>query len=173
MTASGASPSSDHPTETQIVNQRIALHCASIRQRPRPSRPRGPSGYNLDAGLPRGTSPASMSILEEATISVVLPMMGIGTIWSSTTDAACTWDLLLGKATEKLRTNPRKIRHQNVELVTANSDSEAVFHLKRPQPALLYRHPGRGAGRYRRRDAAALRRGLGNAVGFPQNRGRL
>jgi peptide/nickel transport system substrate-binding protein len=54
---------------------------------------------------------------------------------------ACTWDLLLGKATEKLRTNPRKIRHQNVESVTANSDSEAVFHLKRPQPALLYRHP--------------------------------
>ena len=58
---------------------------------------------------------------------------------------ACTWDLLLGKATEKLRTNPRKIRHQNVESVTANSDSEAVFHLK-PTVALLR------AKRYRYRD---------------------
>ena len=30
-------------------------------------------------------SPASMSILEEATISTVLPMMGSSTIWSSMT----------------------------------------------------------------------------------------
>jgi peptide/nickel transport system substrate-binding protein len=129
-------------------------------------------------------SPASMSILEEATLSVVLPMMGVfnnlvvydqnvkqnslqsivpdlATSWETSEDGtqltfklregvkwhdgksftakdvACTWDLLLGKGQEKLRTNPRKIWYQNVESVTGNSDSEAVFHLKRPQPALL------------------------------------
>src|SRR5271168_1273131 len=52
-------------------------------------------------------------------------------------DVVCTWDLLTGRATEKLRTNPRKIWYQNVESVTANGDGEAVFRLKRPQPALL------------------------------------
>jgi peptide/nickel transport system substrate-binding protein len=101
-------------------------------------------------------SPASMSILEEATISTVFPMMGVfnnlvvydqsvkqnslrsivpdlATSWElsedgtqltfklregvkwhdgkpfTAKDVVCTWDLLLGKATEKLRTNPRKI----------------------------------------------------------------
>jgi peptide/nickel transport system substrate-binding protein len=129
-------------------------------------------------------SPASMSILEEATISVVLPMMGVfnnlvvydqnvkqnslqsivpdlATSWETSEDGtkvtfklregvkwhdgkpftakdvACTWDLLLGKAADKLRSNPRKIWYQKVESVTANGDGEAVFHLKRPQPALL------------------------------------
>jgi peptide/nickel transport system substrate-binding protein len=52
-------------------------------------------------------------------------------------DVVCTWDLLLGKAQEKLRTNPRKIWYRNVDSVTAKGDGEAVFHLKRPQPALL------------------------------------
>jgi len=37
----------------------------------------------------------------------------------------------------KLRTNPRNIWYQNVESVTARGDSEAVFHLRRPQPALI------------------------------------
>jgi peptide/nickel transport system substrate-binding protein len=129
-------------------------------------------------------SPASMSILEEATISTVLPMMGVfnnlvlydqhvqqnslnsivpdlATSWEfsedgtqltfklrdsvkwhdgkpfTAKDVVCTWDLLLGKAKDKLRTNPRKIWYHNVEEVTANGDGEAVFHLKRPQPALL------------------------------------
>jgi peptide/nickel transport system substrate-binding protein len=129
-------------------------------------------------------SPASMSILEEATISTALPMMGVfnnlvvydqnvkqnslqsivpdlatnwelsedgiqltfklreGVKWHdgkpfTAKDVVCTWDLLLGKATEKLRTNPRKIWYQNVESVTAHGDSEAVFHLTRPQPALI------------------------------------
>src|SRR5271155_1023827 len=129
-------------------------------------------------------SPASMSILEEATISTVLPMMGVfnnlvvydqnvkqnslqsivpdlATSWElsedgtqltfklregvkwhdgkpfTAKDVACTWDLLLGKAKDKLRTNPRKIWYHNVEEVTANGDGEAAFHLKRPQPALI------------------------------------
>jgi peptide/nickel transport system substrate-binding protein len=129
-------------------------------------------------------SPASMSILEEATISTVLPMMGVfnnlvvydqnvkqnslqsivpdlATSWETSEDGTqltfklregvkwhdgkpftakdvvCTWDLLLGKGQEKLRTNPRKIWYHNVDSVTANDDGEAVFHLKRPQPALV------------------------------------
>jgi len=101
-------------------------------------------------------SPASMSILEEATISTVMPMMGVfnnlviydqnvkqnsldsilpelAAAWSwsedgrqlifklrddvkwhdgkpfTAKDVVCTWDLLLGKSSDKLRTNPRKI----------------------------------------------------------------
>jgi peptide/nickel transport system substrate-binding protein len=52
-------------------------------------------------------------------------------------DVRCTWDLLSGKATEKLRINPRKSWFSNVEEVTTNGDYEVTFHLKRPQPALL------------------------------------
>jgi peptide/nickel transport system substrate-binding protein len=101
-------------------------------------------------------SPASMSILEEATISTVAPIMGVfnnlvvydqhvkqnslrsivpdlATSWSvsedgtqlnfrlrdgvkwhdgkpfTAKDVVCTWNLLLGKAKKKLRTNPRKV----------------------------------------------------------------
>ncbi len=129
-------------------------------------------------------SPASMSILEEATISTVLPMMGVfnnlvvydqnvkqnslqsivpdlATSWDfsedgtqltfklregvkwhdgkafSAKDVVCTWDLLLGRSQDKLRTNPRKTWYQNVEEVSANGEGEAVFHLKRPQPSLI------------------------------------
>ena len=42
-----------------------------------------------------------------------------------------------GKASEKLRLNPRKAWYHNLEEVTTNGDDEATFHLKRPQPALL------------------------------------
>jgi peptide/nickel transport system substrate-binding protein len=52
-------------------------------------------------------------------------------------DVKCTWDLLSGKASEKLRINPRKSWYSNVEEVTANGDYEVTFRLKRPQPALL------------------------------------
>jgi peptide/nickel transport system substrate-binding protein len=52
-------------------------------------------------------------------------------------DVRCTWDLLSGKASEKLRINPRKSWYSNVEEVTTNGDYEVTFHLKRPQPALL------------------------------------
>ena len=52
-------------------------------------------------------------------------------------DVKCTWDLLMGKAEQKFRTNPRKAWYQNVESVTADAEDTATFHLKRPQPALL------------------------------------
>src|SRR5712672_1013701 len=52
-------------------------------------------------------------------------------------DVKCTWDLLSGKASEKLRINPRKSWYSNVEEVTTNGDDEVTFRLKRPQPSLL------------------------------------
>src|ERR1700726_5159344 len=52
-------------------------------------------------------------------------------------DVQCTWDLLLGKGEAKLRGNPRKSWYRNLDGVTANGDYEAIFHLKRPQPAFL------------------------------------
>jgi peptide/nickel transport system substrate-binding protein len=129
-------------------------------------------------------SPASLSILEEATYSTVVPMMGVfnnlvmykqdepqnsmqsivpdlATDWSwsedgtelsfklrhgvkwhdgrpfSAADVKCTFDLLLGKSAEKLRINPRKAWYRNLEEVTTKGDDEAIFHLRRPQPALI------------------------------------
>jgi peptide/nickel transport system substrate-binding protein len=52
-------------------------------------------------------------------------------------DVKCTWDLLTGKANEKLRVNPRKSWYSNLQEVTTNGDFEVTFHLKRPQPWLL------------------------------------
>ena len=52
-------------------------------------------------------------------------------------DVKCTWDLLQGKASEKLRINPRKAWYRNLEEVTTNGEYEATFVLKRPQPAFL------------------------------------
>jgi len=52
-------------------------------------------------------------------------------------DVKCTWDLLMGAGSEKLRVNPRKTWYLNIDRVTTNGDYEVTFHLKRPQPALL------------------------------------
>ena len=52
-------------------------------------------------------------------------------------DVKCTWDLLLGTTSDKLRVNPRKSWYRNLEQVTTKGDYEATFHLKRPQPAML------------------------------------
>ena len=52
-------------------------------------------------------------------------------------DVVCTWDLLTGKSNEKLRVDPRKSWHRNLEAVTTNGDYEVTFHLKRPQPAFI------------------------------------
>src|SRR5690349_7323290 len=129
-------------------------------------------------------SPASMSIIEEATYSTVVPMMGVfdnlvmykqdepqnsmksivpdlATSWSwsedgtdltfklrpgvkwhdgkpfTAKDVECTYDLLLGKAQDKLRINPRKAWFRNLDDVTADGDLEATFHLRRPQPAFI------------------------------------
>src|SRR5436190_23219523 len=46
-------------------------------------------------------------------------------------DVKCTWDLLQGKASEKLRVNPRKSWYNNLEEVTTNGDYEVTFRLKR------------------------------------------
>src|SRR5690242_773318 len=52
-------------------------------------------------------------------------------------DVKCTWELLQGKAKDKLRVNPRKAWWDNLEEVTTNGDFEASFRLKRPQPAFI------------------------------------
>src|SRR5260221_5478149 len=52
-------------------------------------------------------------------------------------DVKCTWDLLQGKASDKLRINPRKAWYRNLDEVTTNGDFAATFRLKRPQPAFL------------------------------------
>src|ERR1700730_15553912 len=52
-------------------------------------------------------------------------------------DGKCTWDLLLGKSSAKLRINPRRAWYNNVEEVVAHGDTEAIFVLKRPQPAVI------------------------------------
>ena len=52
-------------------------------------------------------------------------------------DVQCTFDLLTGKSSEKLRVNPRKSWYRNLEAITTNGDYEVTFHLKRPQPAFL------------------------------------
>src|SRR5271165_3057813 len=52
-------------------------------------------------------------------------------------DVVCTWDVLTGKATEKLRINPRKAWYRNLEEVVPNGDSEVTFRLKRPQPSFI------------------------------------
>ena len=129
-------------------------------------------------------SPASMSILEEGSISAIMPMMGVfnnlvlfdqhvpqnrvesivpelATSWSwsedgtelsfklrqgvrwhdgrpfTAADVKCTYDLLSGKAKEKLRLNYREAWFLNLDEMTTNGDREVTFHLKRPQPAFI------------------------------------
>ena len=52
-------------------------------------------------------------------------------------DVQCTWDLLTGKSSEKLRINPRKAWYRNLEEVTPNGDYEVTFRLKRPQTSFI------------------------------------
>ena len=129
-------------------------------------------------------SPASMSIHEESTNSVAIPMMAVfnnlvlydqhkaqnsldtivpdlaeswswneegarltfklreGVKWHdgkpfTSADVKCTWDLLTGRAGERLRLNPRKSWWNNVAEIATDSPTEATFVLKRPQPAIL------------------------------------
>src|SRR5258708_4016316 len=42
-------------------------------------------------------------------------------------DVKCTWDLLQGKATDKLRLNPRKSWYRNLEEVVPKGDFEVTF----------------------------------------------
>src|SRR5438067_10553075 len=129
-------------------------------------------------------SPASMSILEEATRAAEQPAMAVmnnlvmydqhiaqnslqsvvpdlaakwewsedgkeltfplrqGVKWHdgkpfSAADVKCTWDLLQGKGSDKLRLNPRKAWYRNLEEVTTNGDYEVTFRLTRAQPAFI------------------------------------
>jgi peptide/nickel transport system substrate-binding protein len=52
-------------------------------------------------------------------------------------DVKCTWDLLQGKAKEKLRLNAREAWWANLDQVTTEGDHQATFHLKQPQPSFL------------------------------------
>src|SRR5690348_3342406 len=52
-------------------------------------------------------------------------------------DVKCTWDRLRGVDADKFRINPRKAWYRNVENITADSEYEVTFHLKRPQPYLI------------------------------------
>jgi peptide/nickel transport system substrate-binding protein len=52
-------------------------------------------------------------------------------------DVQCTWDLLTGKSSDKLRLNPRKDWYRNLEEVRADGDYEVTFRLRRPQPSFL------------------------------------
>jgi peptide/nickel transport system substrate-binding protein len=52
-------------------------------------------------------------------------------------DVQCTWEMLIGKSSEKLRLNPRKSWYNNIEEITTNGDYEVTFVLKRPQPWLI------------------------------------
>ena len=75
-------------------------------------------------------------------------------------DVKCTWDLLQGKAKEKLRLNAREAWWANLDNVTADNDYQATFHLKRPQPVVprvprLRVHAGLSVPRLAGADAAA------------------
>src|ERR1700733_3256170 len=129
-------------------------------------------------------SPASMSIIEEGTNSVSIPMMAVfnnlvlydqhaaqnslatikpdlaeswswnadgtrltfklrdGVKWHdgqnfTAADVKCTWDLLTGRSTDKLRANPRRSWWSNVVEIVVDSPTQATFVLSRPQPAIL------------------------------------
>ena len=64
-----------------------------------------------------------------------------GVIWHdgnpfTAADVKCTWELILGKARDKLRTNPRKSWYHNLDSISAEGD-RVTFRLKRRQPAFL------------------------------------
>src|SRR6267378_2520607 len=52
-------------------------------------------------------------------------------------DVKCTWDLLMGTGSDKLRVDPRKSWYSNVSEVSTRGDYEVTFKLKQPQPYLL------------------------------------
>src|SRR6266481_3789028 len=52
-------------------------------------------------------------------------------------DVKCTFDLLMGKAKDSFRKNPRQDWYKNVTEVKVNGDDEVALQLRRPQPAVL------------------------------------
>ncbi len=58
--------------------------------------------------------------------------------WAFTaSDVECTFNLLTGRAREKLRNNPRGSWFGNINYVHGSSDYEITIHLNHPQPSLL------------------------------------
>jgi hypothetical protein len=57
-------------------------------------------------------------------------------------DVQCTWDLLTGKSSDKLRINPRKSWYRNLERVSTNGDYESLFSWveRAPRGARWFRH---------------------------------
>ena len=151
--------------------------CCGWRCRPVERRRKSPEALRIY----RRDSPASMSIHEEGTNSVSIPMMAVfnnlvlydqhqaqnsldtivpdlaeswswneegtrltfklrqGVKWHdgkplTSADVKCTWDLLTGRAAEKLRLNPPKSWWNNIAEIASDSPTEATFVLKRPQP---------------------------------------
>lgn len=52
-------------------------------------------------------------------------------------DVKCTWDLLTGRSTDKLRLNARESWYKNLTGVTVDGPLSVTFHLARPQPSFL------------------------------------
>jgi peptide/nickel transport system substrate-binding protein len=52
-------------------------------------------------------------------------------------DVKCTWDLITGVASEKLRVNPRKSWYRNLDAVLVAGDYDVTFRLKRPQSSFI------------------------------------
>ena len=52
-------------------------------------------------------------------------------------DVGCTFDLLLGKAKDGLRINPRQDWYHNIENVKLDGDFDVTIELKGPQPSFL------------------------------------
>jgi peptide/nickel transport system substrate-binding protein len=52
-------------------------------------------------------------------------------------DVKCTFDLILGKAKDRWRKNPRAVWYHNLKDVTVNGPTEATFVLGNPQPGFL------------------------------------
>lgn len=58
--------------------------------------------------------------------------------WAFTaSDVECTFNLLTGRAREKLRNNPRGSWYGNINYVHGGNDYEVTIHLNHPQPSLL------------------------------------
>jgi peptide/nickel transport system substrate-binding protein len=58
--------------------------------------------------------------------------------WAFTAaDVECTFNLLTGRARDKLRNNPRGSWYGNINYVHGSNDYEVTIHLNHPQPSLL------------------------------------
>jgi peptide/nickel transport system substrate-binding protein len=58
--------------------------------------------------------------------------------WAFTAnDVECTFNLLTGRARDKLRSNPRRSWYGNINYVHGSTDHEVTIHLNHPQPSLL------------------------------------